>query len=389
MLFCLSLNSIVWSQQDTIRPIAFTGLPGISSSPETGLTFAAITQLSFDLYRNNLDSRMSQIRFGGGYSVKNQLRIAGGFNLFGRDESYSILGGIDYRDWIDRHYGRGNDASNQIIEYQTEENTIDTLNYLNFALETFRFDVSYVKQLRKGFFVGVQTNIYSAGGFEALADSTVINTDEIDPTNIEGQSYGIGLSMVYDTRDNLNSPRTGAFIRFSNLNYRKWLGGDFEYYLFQLDMRKYINPTRNHTLALRGLMAMTFSDDVIPFNALRRLGGDDELRGYFEGTYLDQHMLYFDVEYRMPLFEDNDEPIWKLWKHMSIAAFFSGGKVYNEEEGLNFSNFRMSFGGGVRFKISKSQRTTLRLDYGIGLADNAGGIGQRQRGFYLSINEAF
>ena len=39
--------------------------------------------------------------------------------------------------------------------------------------------------------------------------------------------------------------------------------------------------------------------------------------------------------------------------------------------------------------LSQTQRTNIRVDYSFGFSENVGGIGQKQRGLYITVNEAF
>ena len=173
---CLQWSSYAQSDtttQDTIRKFSWALLPGVASSPETGLFGGLIFQTNFDLKKTNLESRMSKVSFGFGYSIKRQLRVSTSFRLFDKYENYYISGKLDYRDWVDRHYGLGNDAGLEVIEYNQEENTIDTLNYLNFGLSFFNSNISVNKKIKEGLFVGVQTSIFDGRRFRTLADSAV------------------------------------------------------------------------------------------------------------------------------------------------------------------------------------------------------------------------
>jgi outer membrane protein assembly factor BamA len=390
ILFLFFNISYLSAQQDTIRKIGFSGIPILASSPETGFKYGVFGQVSFDLYKNNLESRPSQLKIGITHSVKKQLSIDTDFFLFGRDESYFIIGTIGYKNWFDRHYGLGNDASNEVIEYRFDENPmIDTLNYLNYGLNIFITQFNYNKKIREGLFVGGILDYYSSTKFSISADSTEMQTNEIIPNNMIGQYLGFGLNVMYDTRDNINNPSKGAFVQLSNVNYRKWLGSDFEFYTFNLDARKYFNVVKDQTLAIRMLLASTISSEEIPYTGYQRLGGKDLLRGYFDGTYLDKNVVAFDAEYRLPLFQDESAPIYKIWKHLGVVGFVSAGQVFDDANDFGFSEFRISAGGGLRILLSKEQRTNIRLDYGIGFQENAAGVGQKQRGFYITVNEAF
>ena len=80
-------------------------------------------------------------------------------------------------------------------------------------------------------------------------------------------------------------------------------------------------------------------------------------------------MYVFQAEYRL-----------KVTNRVKIAGFALVGEVASLP-GDYFNDLKPSFGGGVRFQITKKNPTLIRLDYGIG----QGG----QSGVYFGVNEAF
>lgn len=393
-LFILLLGILFQSffsmaQQDSSRNLSISGIPIIASSPETGFKFGVFSQGSFDLFKDMGISRPSQVKIGISYSVKRQLSMETAWQLFDKNENYYVTGKIEYQNWVDRHYGLGNDASNLIIEYPNGATMPDTLNFLNYKIDVFNSRLEVNKKIVKGLFTGLALNVYHANNFELLADSASFNRSEIRANDMIGQYYGIGLNLLYDTRTNINNPLKGTFIQFKNLFYQKWLGADYQFTTISFDARKYFNLYKDQTFALRAQMAGTFSSSEIPFTGYQRLGGKKILRGYYSGTYLDKHLMAFDVEYRFPLWQDDSEPLWKIWKHLGVVGFLSTGQVFSDYSSFDIADFIWSAGGGLRFLISKKQRVNIRIDYGIGFEKDAGGIGKKQRGFYMTINETF
>ena len=123
--------------QDTIRPLSFSGVPGISSSPETGFRYGLVGQASFDLFKNNLSARKSQIRIGTAGSSKGQFQIVSSINLFGRNESYFSKIWIEYQNWVDRHYGLGNDANMSVVEFYDDELLIPKFDRIWRGIDNF------------------------------------------------------------------------------------------------------------------------------------------------------------------------------------------------------------------------------------------------------------
>lgn len=95
LCFFINIPNVV-AQQDSTRKMSFSGIPVLTSAPETGIRYGAFGQLSFDLYKNNFDSRQSQAYLALSHSTRNQLSVGGGFLFFGRSERFAISGEFDY-----------------------------------------------------------------------------------------------------------------------------------------------------------------------------------------------------------------------------------------------------------------------------------------------------
>lgn len=124
--------------------------------------------------------------------------------------------------------------------------------------------------------------------------------------------------------------------------------------------------------------------------ALSRVGGREFLRGYFFGTYQDNHLLAFEAEYRLPFWkEEVKTPFWKIWKRLGIVGFIGGARVFPDFDRAIFSDFRLAAGGGLRVLFNPESRLNIRIDYALALAPDSAGPGSRQSGFYFFLGEAF
>ena len=94
------------------------------------------------------------------------------------------------------------------------------------------------------------------------------------------------------------------------------------------------------------------------------------MRGYYSGRFRDQDMMVLQTEYRLP-----------VKGRFGLAFFGSFGSVANKLKEYQLSNFKYSYGGGIRFALNKKERLNLRIDYGIGKGKNSG--------LYFQIGEAF
>jgi outer membrane protein assembly factor BamA len=368
-------------------------LPAISYTPETNLTLGVIGYYYLDLSKGtDFDTRISNINFLAAYTLANQIAIEANWELFGTGNVWRYRGKAFYNKYPDRNYGLGNTAGALITDVDGEE--VNTYNYLRFNSDRIHFAPAVLRRVANNLYVGVQAELEYLYDLKPIPDAYGFQNAEteamFETLPVEGFRSGIGLQVLYDTRDYILNPIKGHFVQLSNYNYTHLMGSEFDFSSYLLDARTYINPWSNHTIALRGIANFRFSDEPIPLRALSRVGGRDLIRGYFKGTYQDNHMLAFEAEYRLPFWkEDLDASFWKIWKRLGVVAFVGGAQVANDVGDFTFNDFHLAVGGGLRILFNKKSRVNLRIDYGVGLAPDAGGVHKRQSGLYFYLAEAF
>ena len=387
------LGGILYAQLDTL-PRTFRRVdlfPAISYSPETKLTLGVAGYYYFDLAKTSPATRLSQVEFVAVYTLADQMVAETKWDAFSDDNAWRYRGELYFNRFPDRNYGLGNDAGLLIADI--EDDVIDTLNYLRFTSDRIKFTPVVLKRVGAHFYLGMQGHLEYLYNLKPIADNYyLINEGSANLLDfpVEGLRIGLGINALYDSRDNIINPLRGSYVEFSNHFFSHHFGSDFDYSSFRLDGRHYIPVAGDHTLALRSVVNFRFSDEPIPLRGLSRVGGTKFMRGYFKGTYQDNHLLAFELEYRWPFWnEDLDAPWWKLWKRMGIVGFVGGAQVMHQPSDFSFNRFNMSAGGGVRFLFNKVTRLNIRIDYGFGLSKNSGGPGLEQSGLYFYLAEAF
>lgn len=366
--------------------------PAISYSPETKLTLGAIGIYYLDLRKGDRQTPLSNIDFLAVYTLSKQVLLESRWEVFTHARAWRTRGELLLQRYPDRNYGIGNDADVLVAEIDKDGHW-DTLNYLNFNSNRIRFSPVVLRKMRRNLYVGLQSDLEYLYNYKVIpkqyafldADSTRIR--EIP---VAGLRSGIGFQVLYDNRDNLINPLKGTLVEFNDRHYGKWLGSDFDFHYFSLELRQYFNPWSNHTVALRGLASLEYTNEAVPLRALSRVGGHKFIRGYFRGTYQDHHMLAFETEYRLPLWrEHHSSKPWQVWKRLGVVGFLGGAQVYRDAKQLSFAEFNLAAGGGLRILLNKTSRSNLRIDYAVALRDDSAGPGKRQRGFYFFLGEAF
>ncbi len=399
IFFLMGIGFSVKGQETTLekRKSGFGIIPALAYTPETGFTFGILGDYYFDFAKGDVNARMSKYRLIAIYTTKKQLVLEFENELFTKGEDYYINWKIKYANNVDRDYGMGNDAGNIVRQYYTKDDEVtnDLYNFIDYEYRFFSFKPLVLKRIKKGLFVGLQYQYEKIWDYNTLADSLIIQDISLFPEfsteRIEGGRSGLGAIVAYDTRKNVNNPLEGVYLQFRHASYLKFLGSDFRYTALSLDARKYFNVKDNHTFAVRLLSRQRYTHSKgleLPIFDLARLGGKDQARGYFEGTYQDAQMLSIQAEYRMPLWLDYDSKIWQFWKRLGIVGFVSSSRVYPDWENFSFNDMRYTVGGGIRFLINSEQKLNIRIDYGIGLDPNSG-LDKRQSGLYFFIGESF
>ena len=120
------------------------------------------------------------------------------------------------------------------------------------------------------------------------------------------------------------------------------------------------------------------SDNVLsgtaPYLDLPATGSDGRsARGYSDGRYRGQHLMYGEMEYRGTLTSNG---------LLGYVAFLNTTTVDDVDAGKKlFDDFAPGAGFGLRVLLNKHSRTNLTADYGWGK--------EGSRGLYLGIQEAF
>lgn len=172
---------------------------------------------------------------------------------------------------------------------------------------------------------------------------------------------GLGLGISYDGRDAEDFPTQGIFTHCKLLSYRSWLGSDYDYEEITIDVREYLRLSNLHVLAFQQFFS--YKSDQSPFYKLFKLG--EYVRSYNDELFLNNHGLVFRAEYRFFPFKG------KIGKRLGFATFIDLGQGMQRLQELNFSDWRCSYGIGLRISIFVKDRFNLRFDYGSCKADSA------------------
>jgi outer membrane protein assembly factor BamA len=237
-------------------------------------------------------------------------------------------------------------------------------------------------------------DVYLGGGFLFDSHSSVEPAEPSDPAwatspyitysqqhglPTDGQqSAGFSVNLLLNQRDNdINARRGWRVDARYRASFQGFLGGDSSWRQLDADARAYIplNEGGRHRIALWSY-ASVVTTGVAPYFEVPATVMDTygrSARGYQEGRYRGEQLVYGEAEYRGPLMRSG---------LLGVVAFATMTTVSNKQTGeALFESVAPSAGGGLRLLLNKRSRTNLCVDAAWGKNGSSG--------VYLAIQEAF
>jgi outer membrane protein assembly factor BamA len=316
------------------------------------------------------DTYVSSILPSASFSTKKQYSVAGRLAVFGPRNQWAVIGDNHVRETGQEMYGGSGDAAT---------------TGLDVTFTSFRVMDSYLRRMPRGLFAGVgflyqrQRDVAPLDSTADWAQSPYVEYSEQFGFELSGQtSAGLAWVLRRDGRDNISDPSRGWYLESAFRTYFEgFLGGASTWQSVALDARGYIRPIagRRHTLA-----TWTYVDVITggraPYFALPATGADPmgrSGRGYAEGRFRGDRLIYSELEYRLPLRVDGLVGMVGFLNATAVGSTFDDEPLFD----------RAAIGGGFgfRLRLDKRSRTNLCLDFGFGQNGS--------RGVYLALAEAF
>jgi outer membrane protein assembly factor BamA len=346
--------------------------PVIGAKPSSGAFGGVAGNVAF--FRGEpATTRISSVVASLTYSAKKQTSASGRFLIFTRNDAWRIEG--DNRaQWTSQDtYGLGTATPSEAAVdakfnfFRVHETVYRRLPNGIFAGLGFHFD-DHV-DIRPG--EDTPAEVWDTGAVVAY------NTAHGLPADRQTSS-GFSANLMRDSRDSAIDPRSGLLIATS---YRGlingFLGGTTGWQLVHAEARTYLPLTHD---GRNRLALWTFGDFVFggtaPYFDLPATGMDTygrSARGYAEGRFRGERLVYGEAEYRTTLTANG---------LLGAVAFLNATTVTNTQTGEQlFDSGAIGGGGGLRLLLNKHSRTNLCFDVGFG-KDGSHGI-------YLAVQEAF
>ena len=351
-----TIKKFISSEKDSTGNGSFIILPAVGYAQETGLEYGIASTYNFFTDKSNPESRTSNLALSGTMTTKRQKNLKFNSDVWTKNNTYHILSEIRYKDWPFNFYGVG---------AETQDKDADLIDQ-----KLIRIKIDAERKLASKFYAGVNIN-YDHLKFKDSEEGGIFDQQNVYGRN-GGQFLALGLSGLYDNR-NSTTYTTGGY--YARLKYAYapnfWKGDNYTGSQVEADIRGFQALSTKVTLGAQLIYRGTYGDRV-PFYAMRELGGDMTMRGYYQGRYRDKNYATAQAELR-----------YRFVPRFAVVGFAGTGSTFSKEHS---SRFVQSYGGGVRYFFSLEHSSSIRLDYGYG--EKRPGEA-RQKGFYLSISEAF
>ncbi|EAY27876.1 BamA/TamA family outer membrane protein [Microscilla marina] len=352
-IFTIHPNKKAAAADSSLYPSKIILAPIINYSPETSWGFGVGAKYLFKMRGSGDETRTSNMPLSAMYTLENQFILFSGFEIFTNREEWMIYGNFIYQDFPRLYYGIGRNTPTENEEH---------FNFNQVLFEPLLLKRIFTKHLFIG--GGIRYNrVYNVKPKE-----NGILDEQIFPGSSGATNIGLELAAVYDSRDNILNATKGWFMELTHGIYGKSLGGEHRFNLTRLDLKHYIKPFKNDDVLAFQFKAHISHGDV-PFNELALFGSQEIMRGYYEGRFIERHLLAAQVEYRK-----------KLIGRLGGVVFIGFGDVANRFHDFSIKNLRFSAGLGLRFLLEKRERLNIRLDWG---------FGKKTNNYYLNIAEAF
>ncbi|MFI5155781.1 MAG: BamA/TamA family outer membrane protein [Chitinophagales bacterium] len=329
-------------------------VPIYSYSTDAGNIFGLAKFNLIHLSKKDTISKPSKLSEVFTVSTKGRINASVSTELVFHENKYVIISYLNYKKQPDYIAGFSNSLSRDSVT-QVEYDRIK-------VVATGLYLVA--KNLYVG--IGVDFNHY----FSVTADSGSFVKNNNALGLAAGWCNGAGIAIAYDSRDNRYNAHHGTYIIGTSLFYGNWLGSAYTFSKYILDARHFIEPwpKLKHVLAMQ--VTTTFADGNAPFMEYAQLGGDNQMRGYYQGALRDNVLLDGQVEYRVP-----------VWNIFGAVAWVGCGQVQNSYSNLMLNQFHITYGAGLRIRVDTKNNTNMRFDMGFG----SKGI----QAFYINFAEAF
>lgn len=378
-------------------------IPIIGSNPATGFMLGVGGQYAFKMPGE--ETKYSMISGSVQFTTKNQKLFLIKNNIYTKNNKIFFSGDWRYLIFSQSTYGLGTNApEGGVLDYQYDIGGQNTSNDslaqpMNYNFVRFYQAASFriFAEKSKGLFLGFGYCLDKYSKIEDLKLNLTPGEEVITSHYAYNTKYGfstsgyslstLNVNVVSDTRDNMINPYSGHFLQVTFRSGLKFLGNDEASSFLYTEWRSYHrlsakNP--RHLIAFWATGEFTPSGKY-PYMILPALGYDQRSRsgrGYTQGRFRGNNLVYGESEYRFPISKCGGVTGGVLFLNATTASNPVTGSAagYSATSLKLFESVKPGYGFGLRFMVDKKTRTNLAVDFG---------FGDKSSGFYLAASETF
>ena len=325
-------------------------------TPETEVAVGAGGIVTFYTAPDRL-LRPSKVTLSAYYSTRKQYEITLRPELYMVGNTLFLSARLNFGDFVHKFWGIGRDSPD-----------IDTENYDSRswgAWVNFQFPplLKFMPHNKSGV-------IYDFRRYQVINPRDNPHLKEGEVTGRRGgYNSGIGVTLVWDSRDHIFYPTKGGFYQGKAIFYMRAIGSSFNFGTYEIDLRWYfsLSRKRHSVLAIQAFGKLASGNP--PFYELPGFGSSTIMRGYFTGRYRDKTFVAGQVEYRT-----------RVWWRFGLVGFAALGDVQQTLTDFDPFDAKFSLGAGLRFLFDEKQQVNVRMDIG---------FGRDTSGVYFGLEEAF
>jgi hypothetical protein len=320
-------------------------IPVVSSGNIKGLEIGAMSLFTFTDNINKTTVMSPSIW----YSIEGYWSVF--YDLESHINRWYLSGSMSYEDFVDRYY---------FPTHNGEKN-----NYFDYDMKRFLMNITVTYKVLEHFSIGMNADFTKVSNKQK--DEKYFSDNVLGVNN--SHTFGAGLTLVFDSRDNFNSTRKGTYFKASSVFNSNNLVSNFSYQSYLGDYRKFQPIGNKSTLAFQAYIKATNGD--VPYYKLPTIAGTNKLRGLgHPNQYINNVAGYVQTEYR-----------YDFTNKIAGVAFAGVGNSSEDFSKELFDDIKYAAGAGIRFMIFPKERLNMRLDVGFGSNNNSS--------IMIGINESF
>ncbi len=358
--------------------LMIAAVPVIGRNPSSGLSFGVAGQVAFvagDPETTRISSSVSSLT----YSTKHQALLNVRFDVYTSASTWLIEGDNRLYKAGEAIYGLGTDTPQSAA--------------INADYSFLRLHETAYRRVSGSFYVGAgllfdshaHVKPASAPDADWNAGPYVTYSQQHGLPTSSQQSAGVSANVLFDRRVGEIDTRSGWMVQaWYRASFNGVFSGDSSWQLAHIEARSYVPvgapSTVKNVPPKHRLTIWTYTDATTtgapPYFDLPSTVSDTygrSSRGYQQGRYRGERLIYGEVEYRGMLTSNG---------LLGIVAFANATTVTNHTTGERlFDSVAPAGGAGLRVLFNKHSRTNLCIDGAFGKDGS--------KGLYLAIQDAF